>query len=74
MKKNFFLKKTINELSEKQLKDLDAIFGGRPPIPVYLPTRAFRCIEGMHWNDTLGRCVPNVLVEEESNSDIVRVN
>lgn len=61
MKKNFFLSKTVDALSEKQIKDLNTIFGGAVDIPIeiYYPTGGGgpRCPDGFYWHDGLGRCL-----------------
>ncbi|MFK7749108.1 MAG: hypothetical protein AB8B65_12005 [Kordia sp.] len=61
MKKKFFLNKTVDALSEKQIEDLNAIFGGAEDIPVddHIPTGGGgpRCPDGYYWNVNLGRCL-----------------
>jgi len=61
MKKNFFLHKTVDALSEKQIKDLNAIFGGAQdePMDPYIPTGGGgpRCPDGYYWHTGLGRCL-----------------
>ncbi|MFK7749109.1 MAG: hypothetical protein AB8B65_12010 [Kordia sp.] len=71
MKKKFFLNKTVDALSEKQLKDLNTVFGGLATrgeeaagVPwdddiIHYPTGGGgpRCPDGYYWNVNLGRCL-----------------
>ena len=71
MKKKFFLNKTVEALSEKQVTDLNSIFGGAVRtddsgavgVPnddiIYYPTGGGgpRCPHGYYWNSHLGRCL-----------------
>lgn len=61
MKKKFFLNKTVDALSEKQIEDLDKIFGGAQDIPdeTHIPTGGGgpRCPDGYYWHDGVGRCL-----------------
>ena len=63
MKKKFFLHKTVDALSEKQIKDLDQVFGGVVGIPIddiiHYPTGGGgpRCPDGYYWNVNRGRCM-----------------
>ena len=74
MKKNFFLKKSIDELSDKQLKDLDAVFGGVRDIPVviYYPTGGGgpRCPYGFYWHSGTERCYRNGSYPIERRNDV----
>lgn len=60
MNKKFFLSKTVDALSDKQVKDLNNVFGGLRDIPVeiYYPTIAApRCPDGFYWHDGVSRCI-----------------
>jgi hypothetical protein len=63
MKKKFFLHKTVDALSEKQIEDLDNIFGGLADVPnddiIHYPTGGGgpRCPDGYYWHERLGRCL-----------------
>jgi hypothetical protein len=62
MKKKFFLHKTVDALSEKQVEDLNQIFGGIANIPVeiYYPTIANpACPDGFYWHNGVNRCLKN---------------
>ncbi|QHI36022.1 hypothetical protein IMCC3317_13750 [Kordia antarctica] len=70
MKKKFFLHKTVDALSEKQLKDLNQVFGGLATnssdaagIPnddiIHYPTGGGgpRCPDGFYWHSGVQRCI-----------------
>ncbi|AXG72027.1 hypothetical protein KORDIASMS9_04289 [Kordia sp. SMS9] len=63
MKKKFFLNKTVAALSEKQIADLDSIFGGVADIPIddiiHYPTGGGgpRCPDGYYWHEGTARCI-----------------
>lgn len=71
MKKKFFLHKTVDALSKKQIEDLDQVFGGLVTIPIdgiisipiddiiYYPTGGGgpRCPDGYYWNVNRGSCM-----------------
>lgn len=63
MKKKFFLNKTVTALTDKQIEDLNAIFGGVADVPAdpYIPTGGGgpRCPDGYYWHDGVGRCLKN---------------
>jgi len=63
MNKKFFLSKTIDALSENQVKDLNAVFGGAQDIPAdtYIPTGGGgpRCPDGYYWHEGVGGCIKN---------------
>ncbi|MGH1388219.1 hypothetical protein [Kordia sp.] len=63
MKKKFFLNKTVDALSEKQIEDLNAIFGGAQDIPdeTHIPTGGGgpRCPDGYYWHDGVQECLKN---------------
>jgi hypothetical protein len=63
MNKKFFLSKTVDALSEKQVKDLDQVFGGLRDIPVVIhyPTGGGgpRCLDGYYWHEGVQRCIKN---------------
>lgn len=63
MKKKFFLHKTMDALSEKQVKDLNQIFGGLKDVPVdiHYPTGGGgpRCPDGYYWHEGVSRCLKN---------------
>lgn len=68
MKKKFFLNKTVDALSEKQIEDLDKIFGGVAAaaagavgLPwdddiIHIPTGGGgpRCPDGFYWHERYG--------------------
>lgn len=63
MKKKFFLHKTVDALTEKQVDDLNNIFGGIKDIPVdiYYPTGGGgpHCPDGFYWHEGVQRCIKN---------------
>ncbi|WP_046757966.1 hypothetical protein [Kordia jejudonensis] len=70
MKKKFFLHKTVDALTEKQINDLNSVFGGLSQgasdtavgLPydddIHIPTGGGgpRCPYGYYWNHYYGRC------------------
>ncbi|WP_298419573.1 hypothetical protein [uncultured Kordia sp.] len=62
MKKKFFLHKTVSALTDKQVQDLDQIFGGLRDVPVeiYYPTIAApMCPDGFYWHSGVNQCLKN---------------
>jgi len=73
MKKKFFLHKTVDALSEKQLEDLGKVFGGlhtnssdAAGIPydddiIHIPTGGGgpRCPWGYYWHEGVQDCIKN---------------
>jgi hypothetical protein len=86
MKKKFFLHKTVDSLSEKQLTDLNQVFGGLATtdgsdaagIPyddiIHYPTGGGgpRCPDGYYWNATVGDCLKDGVYPHEPGDHRLR--